>query len=128
MVLAILVFLLVAGAVAGGYVAIAHLPQILEGRRLEKRLRGSRLTAVDAPSGDATVVMAHAEGPVPIFDRAVGSDEAGDSLTRLIEQSGVKTTASAVLVMSIAAAALAVAVPHDHVRQPWARWSAVSSA
>ena len=36
MVLAILVFLLVAGAVAGGYVAVAHLPQILEGRRLEK--------------------------------------------------------------------------------------------
>jgi len=49
MVLAILVFLLVAGAVGGGYVAVAHLPQILEGRRLEKRLREVSLTAVDAP-------------------------------------------------------------------------------
>ena len=120
MVLAILVFLLVAGAVAGGYVAVAHLPQILEGRRLEKRLREVSLTAVDAPSGDATVVMAHAEGPVPIFDRALAATRAGDSLTRLIEQSGVKTTASMVLVMSIAAAALAALCLTITVRQPWA--------
>jgi tight adherence protein B len=118
MLLPALVFLLVAGIVLGGYAAMTQLPSKMAARRLEKRLREVSQPGVDEP--DSTVVMARAHGPLPVLDRLVGATSRGASLARLIEQSGVRTTPSAVAIVSVClalAAGLSVAlvVPYPAV-------------
>jgi tight adherence protein B len=101
MVLAVLVFFVGAGAVMGAYLALTALPGILERRRLERRLFD-----VSAPPGkveETSLVKRPSEG-LPIIDRLFAKLEAGPRLSRLIEQSGVKTTPSTVLVLSLGAA------------------------
>ncbi len=105
MLLPILVFLLGAGAVVGAYAAISHVPAALAGRRLDRRLRD-----VSAPDTDAadershsTVVMREVLGPLPGVDRFAS----GSRLAALIEQSGCRTTASAVVLVTLGLAGVA---------------------
>jgi len=106
------VFVLVAGAVLGGYAAIVSLPGLMASRRLDRRLRDVSAPA-DAEVVDSTVVKRSAEGPLPSLDRVVSKTSAGSWLAGLIDQSGTRTTVSAVLVMALtvgAAAAIATAM------------------
>ena len=106
MVLSILVFLLGAGSVLGGYAAIMYVPGMLARRRLDQRLQDlSAPAGVD--DGDAGVVMRPNEGPLPAIDRLVSATRAGSWLARLIDSSGCRTTPSAVAIMTIGFAAAA---------------------
>ncbi len=101
MLLPIFVFFVGAGAVVGAYAAIAHVPGALAGRRLDRRLRDVSAPAEDDPEhAHSTVVMREIVGPLPGVDRFA----AGSRLAVLIEQSGCRTTASAVVLMTLAAA------------------------
>jgi tight adherence protein B len=108
MLLALLVFIVVAGSIVGGYYAVTLLPGVFAARRLDRRLRN---VSTDAPSidskdaGDETVVMHKLEGPLPGMDRLVSGTGAGKRMTRLIEQSGVRTTPSAIGVICLVSAA-----------------------
>ena len=75
----------------------------------------------DAPAGihrrEATVVKQKDEGPLPGVDRLVAGTSAGTRLSKLIEQSGVRTSPSAIAVISVATAAAAALVAMIFVHQ-----------
>ena len=99
MLLPVLVFLFVTGLILGGYVAMVHLPLRMAARRLERRLREVSQGGSDEP--DTTLVMERIKGPLPGLDRFVSATSAGSRLARLIEQSGVRITPSAVGMLSV---------------------------
>jgi tight adherence protein B len=104
MMLSILVFFVGSGLVLGGYAALSQMPAVLAGRRLDRRLRDVSAPVDDAPA-QSTVVMRPVEGPWPGVDRLVSRTTSGARLARLIEQSGCRTNASAVVVMTLVVAA-----------------------
>ena len=106
MVLALAVFALVTGIILGGYYVVTWLPGHLAARRLDRRLHDVSFGVTDAdPKDDATVVKHALEGPLPGIDRMLSGSGGGARLARLIEQAGVRTTPSAVIMMSLVAGA-----------------------
>jgi tight adherence protein B len=69
---------------------------------------------------DATVVKRTAEGPLPAVDRFLSGSRAGSGIARLIDQAGVKTTPSAIMMFSVCAAAGFGLLAALFVRQPFA--------
>ncbi len=117
--LAVFVFLLISATVVGGWAAVTYLPGYIEGRRLSQRLREVSTTpAVDLAEGAAPVVRRDEAGPLPGLDRIVSGTGAGSWLKRLIQQSGIKTSPSAVMMMCVLAAVLFGFVCAMFVRQP----------
>jgi len=102
MLLPFIVFLFVTGLIVGGY--LAAVPGGSAGSRdLEQRLRE---VATPSPSSaesgvsEESILKRVLEGPLPMIDRLV-SQGAGSRLGLLIEQSGVRTTGSAIVIFSI---------------------------
>ena len=118
MLLPLLVFVLVTGLVIGAYAVVSRVPGVLAERRLQQRLRE---VSADAPGEiDATVVMQRAAGPVPVLDRIAGGTTAGVGLARLIEQSGLNTTPSAMMMLSVVAGVVLALGTGMFVPQPLA--------
>jgi tight adherence protein B len=117
MVLVVLVFLAVTAFVLGGYLGGVWLIDRIKGQQLARRLRevGSN---VETP--DAALLMERREGPLPQLDGLVNRTAVGSRLSRLIEQSGVHTTPSAIVVMSVLAGTLAALITFFLVRYPLA--------
>jgi tight adherence protein B len=108
MLLPLLVFVLVTGGVLGAYYAVMHMPGILAARQLDRRLREvSDDVAPGDPDTDDSVLKRAANGPLPGVDKLIARTGAGSWLARLIEQSGVRTTPSTIVVMSLVAAVAA---------------------
>jgi tight adherence protein B len=95
---AVAVFILVVAAIMGGYHGMAQLPGWLAARRLDRRLREVSLTH-DPISGPKTILTEQKVGPLPAIDKALGG--ANSSVAKLIEQSGVETTPSAVMMLCL---------------------------
>ena len=100
MVLAALVFLLGVGAVMGGYYAFTSLPGMLEQRRLSQRLKDVSLTQTQGEA-ELSLVKGSTSGPLPSVERILSGTRVGTGLTKLIEQSGVQTSPSQIVFMSI---------------------------
>jgi len=100
--LALFVFIVVAGTIIGGYFAVTILPERFAARQLDRRLRdvGSDGEAPSEGVGE-TVVKRALEGPLPGVDRLVAGTRGGVSLQSLIDQSGVRITPSAVVLISV---------------------------
>jgi tight adherence protein B len=106
MLAALAVFALVTGTILGAYYAVTWLPGHLAARRLDQRLHDVSFGATDAdPKDDGTVVKRALEGPLPGIDRLMSRSGLGISLGGMIAQSGVKTTPSAIIMMSLVMAA-----------------------
>jgi tight adherence protein B len=107
MLLALLVFVVVAGSIIGGYFAVTLLPGVFAARALDRRLRDVSTDdpEPDAKTGDESVLKHKLEGPIPGMDRLVSGTGFGKRMTRLIEQSGVRTTPSAMALICIVSAA-----------------------
>jgi tight adherence protein B len=118
---AIVVFVVVTGLCLGLYAAAMRLPALLEQRRLERRLRE---LSMREESQDVTLLAQQTAGPLPLVDRFIGGMGAGPSLARLIEQSGVRTTAGAVVLMSVASGLATGMVTLWVLRQPVAAFAA----
>jgi tight adherence protein B len=105
MLLSILVFLVVVGAVFGAYYALVHRPEGAAGRQFEQRLKDLATSDGDGDDADATSILKKQPkaSALPVVDRLVGGTNAGSSLAKLIEQSGVATTPGAVVTMSLVA-------------------------
>ena len=117
-----LAFLLGAGAVLGSFFGVTKLPAMMLQRKLDARLEevASVPEAEPAAEGKPRGVLKIAEGgPMPALDRFIGGTTRGTALGRWIEQSGVKTTISAVLLI---AAGLAVALGVAVMLLLKARW------
>ena len=107
MTLVVVMFLLGVGLVIGGYAAVTYLPAMFEERQLSRRLHDVSLPVESLdPSAASSLVMKSPEGPLPALDRLMGKTAAGGWLSRLIDQSGVRTTASAIAILSISLAAI----------------------
>ncbi len=100
MLAAVIVFFVVTGVVVGAYAGAQRLAAVMSSRQLERRLRD--LSTPVAESGEGSVISQAPTSPLPALDRLVAGADRGASLNRLIEQSGVKTTASAVVLMCVA--------------------------
>jgi len=104
MLLSIIVFFMVSGAVVGAYYALVHRPEHKAEQHLEKRLKD--LSGFESEDASTTTVL-KTETPasaLPMVDRLVGATNAGSWLAKLIEQSGVATNPGAVITMSLVAA------------------------
>ena len=97
MLVALLVFVLVAGVIVGGYVVVPRIPGMLARRRLERRLQE---VGPAEEASEESIVNRQVKGPLPVVDRLIGRTGAGSRLARLIEQAGVSTTPSAIVVTS----------------------------
>jgi tight adherence protein B len=101
-----LVFIVATGGVVGAYAAATYVPAMLASRRLDRRLHEVSASA-DDPLPQATVVMRQVEGPLPAFDRLASQTRVGSRLGALIQQSGCRTTASAIVLTTLGLAGAA---------------------
>ena len=106
MVAALLVFVIVTGGIVGGYYAVTMLPGVIKQRRLDQRLRDVSAPVIHLENGKESVVVRQTEGAVPTLDRLAVRTNSGVWLARLIEQSGVRTSPGAVILMSVIVAVI----------------------
>ena len=125
--LPIIVFLFVTGLIVGAY--LLAVPTTSTSRDVDRRLReitSSPSAEAAGVSPDATVVKKAADGPMPAFDRLVSGTRGGAGLNRLIEQAGVKTTGSAIVMFSIIMAVVIGALTAMFVPNPLAAFGAAA--
>jgi tight adherence protein B len=121
MFLALVVFVLVTGIILGGYYAVTWLPGYFATKAMNRRLTDVAFTAADNDAkGDSTVVKNVVEGPLPGIDRMLSGSGVGARLARMIEQAGVRTTPSAVIMMSLVAGGAVGFATRVFVAQPFA--------
>ena len=116
MVIAFIAFLVVTGVVAGLGFGVLRLPGALADRRMERRLRD--IAPRESGGSRTSFIRDKKEGPLPALDRALGGS--GSSLSRLVEQSGVATTPSTIILASVGLAVLLAMFALIFVRQPFA--------
>ena len=105
-ILVLSVFVLGAGVVVGAYAAVTKLPGFLLQRKLNSRLEEVTATDVAEVKDAAALIKASHGGPLPGFDRFASGTAQGSALAAWIEQSGVKISISALLLMAFGSAAL----------------------
>ena len=105
MLLSIIVFFLVSGAVVGVYYALVHRPEHQAERQFEQRLKD--LSSFETESGDAPSILLNQKtsSALPGVERLMGATNAGSWLAALIEQSGIVVTPGSVITMCLCVAA-----------------------
>jgi tight adherence protein B len=122
MLIALTVFGFVVALVMGTYAAITYLPGLLATREMDRRLRDVSTFRLDEPIDQSdSVVRQERLGPLPQLDRVLAQTALGVRLRRLIDQSGMDTTPSAVVVGSIGAAMFGFLIALMFSSQPLAR-------
>ena len=104
MILVVSVFVLGTAIVAGLCLGVVNLPGYLAQRRLQARL--GELNSIDEPAAEdgGDLVKERHAGPLPALDRLAGGTTRGLSLTRWVDQSGVRISLSGLLVASLVCA------------------------
>jgi tight adherence protein B len=110
---ALIVFIVVSAIVAVVGVGAMRLPGTLADRRMARRLR----EVSHRDEEPASFIRELKSGPLPALDRAMGG--AGSPLARLIEQSGVATTPSTIVLASLGLGVALAVVTLIFVRQPF---------
>ncbi len=100
MLIAVVVFIVVTALIAGTFVALTSSAAKAD-RRIGERLREVALPVTDASTDSATIVRQAIKSPLPAMDRLLTRSGVGGLFNGLIEQSGMKTTPAAVMVLSI---------------------------
>ena len=106
MVLALVVFLVVVGLIVGTYFAVTTLPSMMAQRELDRRLKDVSFTEAQVEAEESSVLRKITEGPMPALDKFVKESRQGSALSRLIEQSGVQTTPSGLMLVTLVSAAV----------------------
>lgn len=122
LILVLSVFILGAGAVLGGYLAVTRLPGYLLQRRMDNRI--GEVTRIDVPPEEnetGGLLKDHRDGPLPSIDRLAKASLRGSAMTAWVEQSGVRITISALLIVAIGCAVAVgmVAAMLFHSRIGW---------
>ncbi len=100
MILALIVFVLVTGAIVGAYMLATRLPGVLAERRLEARLKDLSRVAAD---GEESVVTQRPTSSMPGVDRLVRGTQAASWLAKLIDQAGLQVSPGTIVVSCVAA-------------------------
>jgi tight adherence protein B len=101
MVLPVLVFFIGAGLVLAAYAMLVRLQASKAEQQIDDRLSQLAFGAAEGDQAGASIVLKRDEGPLPALDRLASRTQLGQQLTRLIEQSGVKTTPGAMIAASL---------------------------
>jgi tight adherence protein B len=117
--LVILVFLIGAGTIVGGYLAVTQLPGLLERRRLDARIRDVVSPTAEPDSPDALVVQ-QVKGPLPAVDKMLAGTGAGSALGHLIEQAGSRISPGTFVMVTVGSGIAVAFVAATFVRQPFA--------
>jgi tight adherence protein B len=116
MLAALIVFVVVAAIVGAVLHSAMKVPGALAERRMERRLQEVSFRE-SGPSGQPmSFLRQKSDGPLPALGRVFGGDDSG--LARLIEQSGVNTSPSTILLVSIGLSVVFVLVSMMFVRLP----------
>jgi tight adherence protein B len=99
--LVLLAFLFGAGVVFALFYGTTGLPEQMARRQMQGRIDELVRGTVDGEAGSTDLIKGDVTGMVPVLDKVVGQTTRGLSLTKWIEQSGVKTTVSGLVVMSL---------------------------
>jgi len=113
---AVAAFLLMTGTIVGGYFTVAHVPGMLAARRMDRRLRDVSIPLSEVDEEVQEIVKRRKDGPIPFIDRLLVDTWFG----RLIEQSGIKTTPSMMVLISLIASAASAAIVMLTVRVAFA--------
>ena len=105
------------GLVMGVYVAITKLPEYLAQRKLQGRLE-ELSTPLDEPGDAKTLVKVSEAGPLPALERMISGTERGSAMSRWIEQSGMKISISAILIVAVLCGALCALLVTMLTRSP----------
>jgi tight adherence protein B len=101
MLLPFLVFVFVTASIMAGYAAVTYLPGMLEARKLDRRLRDVSFdTGPQDENSEDSVIKRLTDGPLPGVDKLISKTNAGSWLSHLIDQSGVHTTPSGIVLAS----------------------------
>ena len=122
MMLPFAVFVLTVSAIMGLYYGATRLPAMLAARRLDQRLRdvSADPKADDDQPAEDSVLKETLRGPFPAVDRMMAGTGTGSKLARLIEQSGARVTPSAVIMMTLGAAAAGALIAYLFIHLPFA--------
>lgn len=112
-------FLVGVGAVLGGYVALQRVPGMIVQRRIEARIRDTAIAPEAAATSESTLIKQAIGGPLPGVERLVGRTRFGLSISRLIEQAGVRMSVTAFAIASVASGLVAGALGGLVARAPW---------
>jgi tight adherence protein B len=99
------VFLFVVALIMGTYAAMDYLPGVFASREMDRRLKdvsGFRVEGETTEAGDLVRQAKH--GALPIVDRVLTGSNLGAKLKRMIEQSGLETTPSTIVVACLVGA------------------------
>jgi tight adherence protein B len=120
-VLVVLAFAVGAAGVLALYHYGSRVPGMLLQRKLEARIEQvTQKEEEGTPVGKVKALLkASQEGPLPALDRLFGGSDRGPALTRWIEQSGVKTTISAVLLTGGVCGLIVAVLGSMFVRSVW---------
>jgi tight adherence protein B len=113
-----LAFVVGAALVFSLFFGATKVPGMLLQRRLEGRLQELSAPA-DEPETANNLVKSRNRGPLPGLDRIFGGTTKGSALARWIEQSGVKVTLSALLLIAVGTGVLGALVAGIATRAPW---------
>jgi tight adherence protein B len=114
-----LAFIVGAAAVMGGYLGVTKGPDMMAQRRLESRLQDV-LKPVEERRGDSKELFKESKaGPLPAIDHFIRGTSQGTAVSRWIEQTGVKTTISALLLIALVSGAVMALLVTMAVRAPW---------
>src|SRR5262249_47896805 len=102
-----LVFAFGVVAVLAAYFGVTKLPGYFAQRQLEARLEEVTTTPEDqAAKEHEALVKGRFQGPLPGLDRLVAGSRRGSAVATWVEQSGVKISVSALLLLSTVCGAL----------------------
>jgi len=100
-ILAILVFLVVAGGVVGVAMLLASGPDAALRRTVEGRLQQLNGPATPAAGSAESLLRSTTTGPVPLIDRIAKHAVKGLAVERWVEQSGLRLTISGLFIISL---------------------------
>lgn len=123
LILVLLAFGFGVALVLGLYFGATQVPDMMLQRKLDARLEELSLERDEGtePAGKVRALLkTRGDGPLPGLDRLVGGTTRGSAFGRWIEQSGAKTSVSALLLMACASAALTAFLVGMAIRAPWA--------
>ena len=121
--LVVLAFAFGVALVMGLYLGGTRVPGMMLQRKLEARLEEVTQGPEEAATPAAKVkalLKSRSAGPLPGLDRMFGESQRGSSLGRWIEQTGVKTTISAMLLVAAVSGMLGAIIAGMSIRASWA--------
>jgi tight adherence protein B len=122
-ILTAIAFVIGAGFVLGSYFGATKVPGMVLQRKLDQRLQEISAPEPVAPESDGKsqgILKSAHTGMLPALDKMLGGTARGSAMSRWLEQTGVKTSVSTVLLVSAVLAVLCGIGGYMLIRQPLA--------